>query len=111
MSNRARGMRSCPFCGSLKLLCEGVANKRAAVVCQKCLAKGPEVNETGETTLKNAYMAWNGGIGKKFSKVECPVCKRTKPVSSCGLWPHINKETGLHCEGPKVYRQEQEDGE
>lgn len=35
-------LKHCPFCGSAKIMAEG-SDTRVAMVCQTCLARGPEV--------------------------------------------------------------------
>jgi hypothetical protein len=48
----------CPFCRSDKIMCEGTL-RRVAAVCQKCLARGPEVESRGANPRDRAVEAWN----------------------------------------------------
>lgn len=48
----------CPWCGSEKVMAEGSAN-RLAMVCQKCLARGPEFQKTDGENWAIALKLWN----------------------------------------------------
>lgn len=46
----------CPFCGSVRIMAEGTLNG-VAMVCQDCLARGPEVASSFGRVA--ALTAWN----------------------------------------------------
>lgn len=89
----------CPWCKSSKIMCEG-NESRIAMVCQKCLARGPEVPVSAGRYL--ALKEWNSRKSGKFSKVTCPVCKRLCAVAEFGLWPHRNYWDGGTCKGSRM---------
>lgn len=51
----------CPWCGDEKIMAEGTET-RMAMVCQKCLARGPEVNVPEGRGA--AVLEWNKAIAK-----------------------------------------------
>lgn len=58
-------IKNCPWCGSTKIMCEGYLCGdfvvRCAMVCQKCLARGPEisVNNKNRNKKQPALKVWN----------------------------------------------------
>lgn len=67
---------ACPFCNAEKVMAEG-SETRMAMVCQKCLARGPEVNvEEGRDA---AIQEWNKALRH-------PPTPRTKwKCDNCGM--------------------------
>lgn len=67
---------ACPWCGSEKVMAEGT-DKRMAMVCQKCLARGPEVNVNEGRDW--AIHRWNKAIRPPTTP------KATFKCENCGL--------------------------
>lgn len=88
-------MNCCPFCRSLKIMAE-VHGSRIAMVCQKCLARGPECDY--KVGREDALLRWNDRRNfAKHSRVQCPSCGKIVSQSQCGLWPHRDERTGKRC--------------
>jgi hypothetical protein len=85
---------ACPFCNAEKVMAEG-SEKRMAMVCQKCLARGPEVNvEEGRDA---AIHEWNKALRHPptpATKWKCERCGMTVAHVWYGtakrfVWKHI----------------------
>lgn len=85
---------ACPFCGSEKVMAEG-SEKRMAMVCQKCLARGPEVNVSEGRDA--AIHEWNKALRHPptpRTKWKCERCGMTVAhvwygTSKRFVWKHI----------------------
>lgn len=85
---------ACPFCNAEKIMAEG-SETRMAMVCQKCLARGPEVN-VGEGR-DAAIHEWNKALRHPptpRTKWKCERCGMTVAHVWYGtakrfVWKHI----------------------
>jgi hypothetical protein len=92
----------CPWCKSVKIMAE-VNGNCVVMVCQKCLARGPEIHrrpDVSSTVARNiALSAWNDRNHGKFSRLKCPDCGRLISMSACGLRQHNRRPWPLRCPG------------
>lgn len=101
---------ACPWCDSEKVMAEGT-DKRMAMVCQKCLARGPEVNVTEGRDV--AIREWNKALRRPHEKTryECERCGMTVALIYYGTngkyrWKHIGgKRKQKPCGLPPKVRQ------
>lgn len=94
MSARLKPILQCPWCKSFKIMAEGT-DRRIAMVCQGCLARGPEIDAALGRDV--ALREWNERSRGKFSIVYCPTCGVRTRVSGCGIWPHRDWKNSRPC--------------
>jgi hypothetical protein len=97
----------CPWCGSEYIFAEGTV-KRMAMVCQKCLARGPEIRvEAGRDA---AVREWNGRVPlPQYQTLArrwiCKTCGNTVAQATYGsggpnprtAWKHVGGKRSTPC--------------
>lgn len=68
-------MKSCPFCGGKKIMAEG-KTEIIAMVCQQCLARGPELHSP-YLEPKYAIASWNKRMNIELYKQKLADARRT----------------------------------
>lgn len=116
MAVASSALLACPWCDSEKVMAEGT-DTRVYLVCQKCLARGPEV--TVAEGRDGAIREWNKALRqpRKETRYVCERCGMTVALvhymwSGIHRWRHVGGKTKLKsCGLPPKVRQANAAGE